>query len=472
MRFLYWPGSYRFPRIPGRLPFLAILPFLVPAAFAAPVTLTLSTEDRQPIHGWGLFPYYAHSNWGDAFRSVANRPLVRDRIFELGVNFIRVEICSNSYDPAGPEKLNAAALDEVKSQILMARGKGVTQWIASVWSPPAPFKSPVQDTKGDVNGVHTFLNMECREAFCEYYASALSYLRDHGCGLPVMISLQNEPNYPVPYDGSGFASKADYFETLKSMRRCLDAKDLKAVKLGGVEAAQPGDPCFFGDGSDHWKDVKAAPVDFAIAHTYGGAGWDHYQFSRAPLTRWMTEWCDISGHDEITAAVDSASHIARDLLNDGVEYWFWWNAYSPKVEAGSADLVYGEAGSPKTTKTYRMIKKLFAEVTPDGSFRVRGFTASDTSVEVGLGADYSKPVNAIAFRNAKKTVILLSNDQTGSREIVLAGIGPGTVTRVELNADSSSEKDLPELPSFALKDGTGGPFVMAPKSVQVLVIQP
>lgn len=40
------------------------------------------------------------------------------------------------------------AMEELKTHLLMARGKGVEKRIVSVWSPPAPFKSPLQDTKG------------------------------------------------------------------------------------------------------------------------------------------------------------------------------------------------------------------------------------------------------------------------------------------------------------------------------------
>lgn len=440
-------------------------------AAGTPIQLTMNSEDRQSINGWGLFPFYSHSNWGEPFRSIANRPLVRDKIFDLEVNYIRVELCSNSYDPAGPDKLNVGALDELKTHILMAKEKGVSRWIASVWSPPAPFKSPVQDTRGKVDEAETYLNMEFKDSFCEYYANALAYLRDHGCGTPVMISIQNEPNHPVPYDGSGFANKTDYQEVMRRMRHWLDAKNLKSVRLGGVEAAQPGDPSFMGDGSDHWKDLKAAPVDCAIAHTYGGAGWDHYQFSRAPIPKWMTEWCEISGHDEITAAVDSAAHISRDIVNDGVEYWFWWNSYAPNPNPGSADLVYGEPSAPKTTKAFRLLKKLFHEVTPDGSFKVRSFATSDSSIEVGLGADFSKPVNVVAFQSKSKYVILLTNTSSESKEIILKGIGNKPLKRFEISATTSSEEDMPDRGAITVTEGTSASFKVEPATIQILTGQ-
>ncbi len=445
----------------------------VSASFGA--TLTLSSTNRQTITGWGTFPSYAHSNWGAVNQSVANRYIARDRIFELAFNYIRLELASNTYNTSQPNNLDPGAMQQLVSQIQMAKGMGVNNWIMTVWSPPAAFKNP-QFTSGQQNGVVSYFNTAFTTQFCQYYANVLSYLNQNGCGTPVMISLQNEPDYIVAYDGCSYNSYADYLNILSPMRTALNNAGLTSVHIGGTEAAQPGDPSFFGSGGgNYWSNIVNYPVDDAIVHTYGGAGWDHYQFSIAPKTHWVTEWSDISGANQITASVNSATHIARDILNDGVQKWFWWNAYNPNsTTPGSADLVYGtSAVSPQTTLAFHVLKRLFREVTPDGSFSVRSFSTDDTDFNVGFGSDYSKPVNVIGFvQNTGKTVVLLANTASTAKTVTLSGLGVSSLEQFQTSSTTSSSSEMNDLGRITVTSGNSASFSIAPNTVQILTSAP
>jgi O-glycosyl hydrolase len=435
---------------------------------ACGANLTMAATDRQAIVGWGIFPGYSHSNWGDVFRSIANRPAVRDKVFELGVNYIRVELASNSYNATAANKLNLAAMDELKAHILMAQSKGVPNWIVSVWSPPAPFKTPLQDTRGVVDGVRTYMNMAFKEQFCEYYANALVYLRDNGCGTPAMISIQNEPNYPVWYDGCSYYSKADYQEVCRRMRVWLDNKGLTAVRIGSSEAAHPGNPVFTGTGTNFWADVSLFPVNDAICHTYGGAHWDHQQFNKAPLPKWVTEWCNIDGGDQISSAVKSSAHIARDLMNLGAGYWIYWNSYNPNSSPGATDLVYGSATAPQTTKLFQVLKRLFQEVKPDGTFRVRQFTSDDTGFHTGFGSDYAKLVHVIGFKSSTRTVVLIMNMTASSAPVVLRSIPATSLRRYEMSSATPANAPMDDRGTVSITSGTSASFNVPANTVQIL----
>jgi O-glycosyl hydrolase len=284
-----------------------------------------------------------------------------------------------------------------------------------------------------------------------------------------MISLQNEPNYVVDYDGCSYASAADYRSVLIEMRHALDTRKLQSVRLGGSESAHPGDPVFFGVGTNFWQDVESVPLDDALTHTYGGAGWDHFQFSHAPRPKWMTEWCDIDKDDETHAAVKTAAHIARDLVNDGFEKWIFWNAYDSTTQTGgSANLVYGSATDPKTTKTFHVLKRLFREVTPDGSFKVRAFKSNDPVFETGLGKDFSKPVNVIGFKSPKKTVLIIANTSATPASIVLKGLSSAKLRRYETSAATPSEAEMDDKGIVPVTGGASAEFSVPAASVEIL----
>ncbi len=444
-----------------------VLGLLLTAGSAFAADLTMDATDRQAVKGWGVFPGYAHSNWGEMYRSVDTRPVFRDKLFELGFNYIRVDFNWNCYDPGAPNKLNLTEMEEIKRHILMGTTRGKS-WIMTVWSPPWQFKTP-QDTRGEVNGQLTYFNMAFKEQFAEHYATALAWLRDNGCGTPVNISLQNEPNYPVWYDGSSFYSNADDQELARRVRHWLNVKGLNSVRIAGPEGAHPGDAHFLGNGNDHWAEISSAPIDDAICHTYGGAGWDFWQFSRAPRTKWMTEFCDIDGGTEAKAAMQTTATIARDLLNLGVENWFFWNAYAPGTETGwTSDLTFG-ATTPKTTKLFYVLKRLWNEVTPDGSYKVRSFSSTDAAFNTGFTSDFSQRANVIGFKSAGKTVVLIANTSGSAQTVVLKGLSGSSLKRYQTTESTSSNTEMDDMGTVAVNGGISASFSVPATSVQILV---
>src|SRR5690606_25382867 len=130
----------------------------------------------------------------------------------------------------------------------------------------------------------------------------------------------------------------------------------------------------------------------------------------------------IDGGDQITSAVKSSAHIARDLVNMNAAYWIYWNSYNPNTSPGATDLVYGAPAAPQTTKLFQVLKRLFQEVKPDGTFKVRSFTSDDAAFHTGLGPEYAKLVNVIGFKSPTRTVVVIANMTTSSKPIVLRDI--------------------------------------------------
>ncbi len=127
-------------------PLILLLLTSCAAPKTAPAVLTISPNPQQTILGWGIYPCTIQNDRKDAkLYTLWKRPNAARLIWrDLNATYWRSEITPGSYDAKHDDgSLDVEYLDEsLVRQIKLARSFGKTRYILSVWSPPAPFKSP------------------------------------------------------------------------------------------------------------------------------------------------------------------------------------------------------------------------------------------------------------------------------------------------------------------------------------------
>jgi O-glycosyl hydrolase len=424
-------------------------------------TLTLQSTARQEIKGWGLTPSYVRKDWGEDFH-ILDKPSVQQAIYnDLNYNYVRVDIQSTFYDASAPDKVNTSALDDLRRHLQIAQIRGKSKWIASVWTPPAAFKTP-QVTWGIENEQKVRLNPDKVDEFTEYLVGCLKYLQSRGVGTPELISPQNEPDYAASYDSCYYGDSKDVYQrVVKSLRSRLNAAGLHSVKIGAADAERAENHALFlGENFvDMSRDASLRDAIGAITtHSYDDwntdeAGYDALVKLNNPKSwwgksLWQTEYSLIplqgESLSEIEVTLNTFTHLARDLVMSRYEYWFWWFGYNKDSSGKSryGNLLWGDPVQLNKYKNYHVFQKLWASVPPASGFKVQSFTSDDASFVAGYDNSLKKhpvnypddqsgnkritrPVHMIAFTNGKKRVFYLVNDGKSDKAVDIRGILAG-----------------------------------------------
>ncbi len=268
-------------------------------------SLVVESTPQQPVKGWGAFvSYHQKRIWGPSWSLVGQTDALQNKLLiDSGLTLIRVNLEDGYYDPAQP---NLLALNDVNGQpngkmqdliehLQLAKTKGINDFIMSVWTPPAIFK-----TDG-LRGGYTELLPEFEDAFVTYATNAIVYLRSRN-DLPRMkaFAFQNEPGFAAPYGGTIYQFE-QYNRVGQKFAAAFAARGINDVILMGGEAENPNnlaslliDPAT----------PNAAPLSWAQAvsmHSYDNALWNSQQRAVdieavAAITAnwgrelWMTEW--------------------------------------------------------------------------------------------------------------------------------------------------------------------------------------
>ena len=129
----------------------------------------------------------------------------------LGLSILRVRLSSNKSDWAG-----------LVSSVKKAKEYNATI-IASPWSPPANFKSNSSTNGGG------YLLYDYYDDFIAYINDFIQYMDGQGAGVDV-VSLQNEPDYQVSYEGCEYSS-TEMFNLVRDY-----ASGITGAKVCGVES--------------------------------------------------------------------------------------------------------------------------------------------------------------------------------------------------------------------------------------------
>jgi hypothetical protein len=407
-------------------------------------TLAVQPNNLQQIRGWGIYP--GHTLPPEKMTSINIATEARRVLFEeLGITMFRVCLeanCGASYT-ATNRTLTPAYIDDLAELINYAAGKGIPDYLISMWSPPYHMKE-VYDADSDGN--HNYrprLKANDYDLFVAYVVDALKYLKSKGCPLPVALSLQNEPDGGVvatPDDigeGATFIGGIDLAVALfGKMRPALDAAGFSSVKLGAPES-----PSYEGSWIFRWPPLTSSQLsktDIHMVHSYSDTPYDDNNAAKVkdPLTEflrvkgnigkesWQTEFSVAGTGGQGKTAMERLMHAMRifssDIVWAGHTVWMWWCGWFPGWSVNSADqqVLLGGNGVSSVEKAamFDAFATIFNSV-PKGSY-ARKVTSSDPS----LKTDMRLQNDLVAFQTENGTFIVLVNGTDAQKPYYISGL--------------------------------------------------
>ena len=322
-------------------------------------------------------------------------------------------------------------------QINLARSFGQTRYLLSVWSPPAPFKSPPTTLGTDPKTKRAAALRPDREAdYCRFIARVLKHLQSEHFPLPFALSVQNEPNYaPNLWNGTRMTPAQWQRLTIK-MRAQLDKSGFTNIKVIGPEGGSYRDSVAFVGGAQA-QALNDARFDKAL----GGYAFHGYtlfskhqpdlnnlrevalQMQRAGKPIWQSEW-SIPGDkpDPLDHVTQTAQRLGRETAWIPCKYWSWWQGYYPRHPKGEVLITGKDDKALHISKTYKFLRCLWKNA-PTGSV-VHRVQSSDAEL---LGFDAEK-VKWVAFEKGARQTVLLVNATDKIKAVEVRGLRAATAT--------------------------------------------
>jgi len=273
--------------------------------------------------GWGNFP---RTNTGDT-------ELMYNPDTGLGLNILRIMIMPNNTDinKTMSDLVAGGRPDYYENVKIVNKYGGYV--LASPWSPPSEWKSNKHNTTRD-NG----------RLLPAHYLDYANYLKTFALnmyqnGAPIYaVSIQNEPNYSVDYDGCLWTQNEmrDFFlqtgHFTNGVRGFGGGKEIVSVRtMNGESANHPNI-----NNAALSNPVSRAAIDIIGRHTYGNR---QYRYEQAidhptdPKEVWMTE-NNINSGNANSYHYDSTWNYVWKLLNDidlsirlnDESAYIWWAA--------------------------------------------------------------------------------------------------------------------------------------------------
>lgn len=459
-----------------RLRWLAAAGLFLGCLGASGSTITVSSERLQTIKGWGVFPsYHRLSEWGDEASvtkrddipgSTSKNNILTALYRDLGASIIRVDLAPTYYDQLAPNKVNVYRITDLVQHLKGARAMGISEYLISVWSPPASLKVPAR-TEGRFwrlknNGslrvewfpgiencdsyerVTTSLRADCESEFVEFYAKAIKYLMSQGLAAPVAISLQNEPLWSPDYDGCLY-SAAQYHRVVIALRDALNKNGLSSVKVIGPETNDYGDKTWGNpimwkrwsalDKSNGLPNALSLALQGTAVHSYdltNDSYWtmDYIDEYAASINRlrslfpsydfWATEHSiDYNNSlSEMGLTFRAIRQFNREIALLPHNYWFWWQGYNTDNETSHIQaLLTGTDANLKRSKLYYVLSRLWRSA-PKGSV-VRRVTTNHPLLLASGNAE----IDLVAFEKMDENIVLMVCNPTASvQPVTLLGL--------------------------------------------------
>ena len=394
---------------------------------------------------------------------------------DLHPTYWRCEILPGSYDAKRDDgSLDIKYLDEsLVRQIKLARSYDQTRYILSVWSPPAPFKSPATTLGVDPRTKRAAVLRTDREGdYCRFVARVLKQLQNENLPLPFALNVQNEPNYAAQGWNGTQLSPARWQRLIIAMRAVLDAQGFSNIQLIGPEGGSYRDSVTFAGGA------KAPALDDArFDRALSGFAFHGYtlfskhqpdlnelrdvalQMQRAGKTVWQSEWSIPSDKpDPLDHVLQTAQRLGRETATIPCNYWSWWQGYYPRHPKGEVLITGQDDAHLHVSKTFYFLSCLWKNA-PAGS-AVHRIVSDDAELS---GNDADK-VQCVAFENAKSQAILLVNPTELAKAIQLRGLKGGAATPYLTDIG----RDMAPQTALTIANGTAG-WTLPARSVCVLV---
>ncbi len=460
-----------------RLALLALLPLAFSGCappHPAPAVLTINATPQQTIRGWGIYPCTIQNDRPNSeLYTLWQRPNAARLIWrDLNITYWRSEILPGSYDARLDDgSLDVKTLDEsLVRQIKLAKSYGQTRYILSVWSPPAPFKTPA--TSKGMKAKKVAVLRPAREAdYCRFIARVLKHLQARKLPLPFAFSVQNEPNYaPELWNGTRL-SPAQWQRMTVEMRAELDKNGFQNIKLIGPEGGSYRDSVEFVGGS-------SAPAlnDAQFNKALGGFAFHGYtlfskhqpdldnlrevalKMQRAGKPIWQSEWSIPSDKpDPLDHVLQTAQRLGRETAFVSCNYWSWWQGYYPRHPKGEVLITGRDDAHLHISKTYKFLQCLWKNA-PAGSV-VHRIESSDAQLS-GFDAD---KVQCVAFENGARQTVLLVNPTDKAKAIQLRGLTAATFKPYL----TDETRDMAAQPPITVGDGAAN-WSLPPRCVCVV----
>ncbi|MCS7119829.1 MAG: glycosyl hydrolase [Candidatus Bathyarchaeota archaeon] len=330
---------------------------------------------------------------------------------DLGITMYRLRVWTQIEkvnDDEDPNHFNWSAfnfstdLDQVWNA-LEAKKRGVTEFVASVWSPPAWMKSTGNETGGG------YLLPEMYDEFAEWLAAyIIGYKNFHGIEIS-WISIQNEPDYTASWETCTYSPEQlrDVIKRVgaKFEREGINAKILMP-ETSGVSAAatyistvmaDPGAAKYVDIFAFHNYDTSFFAPDEKIAYMQAVARLGA-QYGR-PI--WQTEYSYLGTEDAGTykEAIYTVQHIHNVLTHTNASVYIVWELFWYR---GTGLISIRQDGTNyEITPKYYAVKQFFKFIAP-GSRRILA-TATNTDV---LASAY------INEENGRVTIIAINRAKT------------------------------------------------------------
>ena len=417
-------------------------------ATASAAQVGIGTTTYQEIDGFGF---------SDAFGQVGNLEAmpapVQSAVLNLlfsptegaGLDIVRFGLGASSADGG------AGNLSDQEWLGQQAENFGVHTFYGDAWSAPAELKTNgSQDNGGYLCGVpgETCAAGDFRQTYADYLAAEAAAFAQ--AGLPLLaVDFVNEPEIGpdyasmlmtpeqaanfVPYLGRALQQAG-----LKTTVACCDTEGW--ANSTGFEGAQAYTQAVLSDPQ------SAQYVGLITSHGYTSA-------PTSPLTSerpvWETEWSTFESWDPAwddgtdASGLSWADRIYTALTAADVgAFLYWWGTTTYKENGDNEGLVILGTSSDPTAGAYQASGRLWA------------FGAFSRFVRPGavrLAATSSDPdLDAVAFRNAQQTVLVLVNNNTSDEQVQVslprAGFSGLTSAQPYLTDSSDNGTAQPAVP--------------------------
>lgn len=430
---------------------------MMPPVSANTYNATVSGTDQQTVKGFGgALPWYKVGT------PINDHPLAAQAVVDMSPDVIRIT-WHNIYDVYGNTGaiVNTTLMDTMVSQIKWAASHKIAYQLSPGWN---CLPRSCYDDKG-------ILLPQYEQAMCDSVKNTLKYFTSHGCALPIMTTLANEPNVPI-----GWMSPVpvpQFQRVYKRLRATLNSAGFSNLKLGYAENGEVmyslkylGGPGFPDLDSDP---ALNSSIDAFVTHTYYPNKNTHQPYADGidakgnGRDRWQTEYC--YNGDQIKAGLDQATGLTERFISDmaflKVNYWEYWQLWNTNGPAGTDTLT---AKIPVVKPpAYYVLKRIWSNV-PPGS-RVRRVTTDDP----GLMDDNNAFMDTIAFVDTSKMVVIFVNPTATARGMNVNGLTgtSASVYQIATNAPDNTEMTLAGSPTIS--GGTASNINLAAHSVTVIV---
>ncbi len=437
----------------------------------------IASGHLQLIKGWGLDPGTGPNPFYDAPHLKAETLL-----YKSGITFIRDQIDPYLYDSGSTLAnmlLNSDTLTWYENKWNAAKGFSL-KYILSVWSPPAVWK-----TSGSLNGGQ--LKPTSEPSYVAFLTKVMEGLNGSSAGLPMSLSVANEPNYTNTTYPTTVYDTALWDTTLFNTRGSLNYLGYTGIATIGPElGTYDSTTAFLGDNSftsiDSGYFASTAVSAYAF-HGYGLCNWPSIAtfMTNHPKDAWITEYSqpNLLGNGQLPRGIDVMGALGAQLTTLPINYWAWWlgHANADTDTVGGVLMLVHPSGLVDPTSMFYELNKLWKTVIP-GTWYVQAMDSvwsSQLRIKTTGQSCTTPRVDLYAFEKpGDSTVVVVSNWTSDDKYIVVKGLPTSYTTQNAWSSDTTTinqpMKAQAQSTVWVGGDGTGRTKLYAPARSALIAI--